>query len=136
MPGETILVVEDNPTIRSLVGAQLTDLHYRVVEAEDPAAALETLAQGGIDLLFTDIVMPGSMNGKQLATAAQHRYPDLKVLFTSGFPGSGNGGDGVQLDSGDLLLKKPYRKAELAKAVRQVLDQNAARPQTRRSVGK
>jgi PAS domain S-box-containing protein len=126
--GETILVVEDNPTIRTLVGAQLTQLQYRVVQAEDAAAALERLAQGGVDLLFTDIVMPGTMNGKQLATAAQRRCPELKVLFTSGFPGSGSGGDGIELDSSDLLLKKPYRETELAKAVRHVLDQSAARP--------
>lgn len=130
MPGETILVVEDNPAIRSLAGAQLRELRYRVIEAEDAAAALDTLAQSGVDLLFTDIVMPGSMNGKQLATAAQRRYSELKVLFTSGFPGSGNSAEGVQLDSSDVLLKKPYRKAELAKAVRDALDQTAGSPQS------
>ncbi|MBV8837036.1 MAG: response regulator, partial [Alphaproteobacteria bacterium] len=118
---ETILVVEDSPTIRLLVTGQLRALGYRVIEAEDAASALRTLKQYEVDLLFTDVVMPGEMNGKQLATAARARNPKLKVLFTSGFAGSGGFGDGADLEPGDLLLKKPYRRAELAKAVRDLL---------------
>jgi len=96
-----------------------------VVEAEDAAEALRALKQYEIDLLFTDIVMPGEMNGKQLATAARDRNPKLKVLFTSGFAGSGGFGDGAELEPGDLLLKKPYRRAELAKAVHDLLGPGA-----------
>lgn len=130
-PTETILVVEDNATIRSLVAAQLTALDYRVLEAEDATAALEELTQADVDLLFTDVVMPGTMNGKQLATEAQGLFPKLKVLFTSGFAGSASFSDGVKLDANDALLKKPYRKAELAQAVRCALDQNAGSGQAR-----
>jgi len=118
---ETILVVEDNPTIRSLAATQLRALSYRVIEAEDAAAALRVLQQYEVDLLFTDVVMPGEMNGKQLATTARVRNPKLKVLFTSGFAGSGAAGEGAELKPDDLLLKKPYRRAELAKAVRDLL---------------
>jgi len=118
---ETILVVEDNPTIRSLVTTQLRALSYRVIEAEDAAAALGAFRQYEVDLLFTDVVMPGEMNGKQLATAARVRNPRLKVLFTSGFAGSGGFGGGADLEPGDLLLKKPYRRADLAKAVHDLL---------------
>jgi CheY-like chemotaxis protein len=123
--GETILVVEDNATIRWLVVEQLTKLHYRVVEADCAAIALQKLAQFNVDLIFTDMVMPGEMNGKQLAKAARVKSPDLKVLFTSGFPESVNSSEGAKLGANDTLLKKPYRNAELAKAIRKILDQPA-----------
>jgi CheY-like chemotaxis protein len=119
------LVVEDNATIRSLVATQLAALDYRVLEAEDAAAALEQLAQADVDLLFTDVVMPGLMNGKQLAMEAQRLFPKLKVLFTSGFAGSASLSESAKLDANDCLLKKPYGRAELAQAVRSALDQNS-----------
>jgi PAS domain S-box-containing protein len=117
---EIILVVEDNPGIRSMVAAQLRDLGYRVLQAENALEALEQL-DGDVDLLFTDIVMPGGTNGKQLATIARLKRPDLKVLFTSGFPGAPDCG-GAALEPTDVLLKKPYRKWELAKAIRDALE--------------
>jgi PAS domain S-box-containing protein len=131
---ETVLVVEDNPEIRLLVVAQLGDLGYRAVAADDVFDALEKLDSTGADLLFTDMVMPGAMNGKQLATIAGFKHPGLKVLFTSGFPGTADF-PGTQLEPDDVLLKKPYRKAELGRAIRAILhgdtdDAVAANPAT------
>jgi CheY-like chemotaxis protein len=121
IPAETILVVDDNPDIRQMVAAQLTDIGYQVVEADDAFDALERLETTHVDLLFTDMVMPGEMNGKQLATIARFKHPGLKVLFTSGFPGTPDF-PGTQLEPGDRLLKKPCRKADLARTVREILD--------------
>ena len=120
--GETILVVEDNPDVRRLVLRQLTELGYRVVEAANGLEALSILEGGpAIDLLFTDVVMPGGMTGRQLAEAARSRRPKLKTLFTSGYTE-----DSIlrlgKLDPGVRLLSKPYRKHELAARIRDVLD--------------
>ncbi|HJR23570.1 MAG TPA: PAS domain S-box protein [Dongiaceae bacterium] len=120
--GETILVVEDNPDVRRLVVRQLRDLGYEVIEAANGPQALQILDGGGsIDLLFTDVVMPGGMTGRQLAEAAKTRRPDLKTLFTSGYTE-----DSIlrlgKLDPGVRLLSKPYRKHELATRVREALD--------------
>jgi CheY-like chemotaxis protein len=116
-----ILVVDDNPDVRATVVAQLNGLGYQVREAENAHGALDILDGGErIDLLFTDIVMPGGLNGKELALKARIRRPELKVLFTSGFPGTSTG-PGMSFDDGDVLLSKPYRKDDLAKAVAEVL---------------
>jgi len=118
---KVILAVDDNALVRATVVARLTGLGYRVLEADGPAAALAQLErQQPIDLLFTDIVMPGGMSGKQLATIARTRNPKLRVLFTSGFPGSLLSG-GSELDAGDRLLSKPYRARDLARAVSEAL---------------
>jgi len=120
--GETILVVEDNPDVRRLVLRQLRDLGYDVIEAANGPQALQILDGGAsIDLLFTDVVMPGGMTGRQLAEAAKTRRPDLKTLFTSGYTE-----DSIlrlgKLDPGVRLLSKPYRKNELAARIREALD--------------
>jgi PAS domain S-box-containing protein len=120
--GETILVVEDNPEVRRLVLRQLRELGYAVIEAANGPQALKILEDGAaIDLLFTDVVMPGGMTGRQLADAAKIRRPDLKTLFTSGYTE-----DSIlrlgKLDPGVRLLSKPYRKHELARRVREALD--------------
>ena len=120
--GETILVVEDNPDVRRLVLRQLRDLGYAVIEAANGPQALKILEDGAaIDLLFTDVVMPGGMTGRQLAEAAKNRRPNLKTLFTSGYTE-----DSIlrlgKLDPGVRLLSKPYRKHELATRVREALD--------------
>ncbi len=82
---------------------------------------------GTIDLLFTDVVMPGGMNGRQLADAALQRMPDLKVLFTSGYSEDAIVYQG-RLDPGVTLLGKPYRRAELVAKVQGVLDEQGQRP--------
>jgi CheY-like chemotaxis protein len=120
--GETILVVEDNPDVRRLVLRQLRDLGYAVIEAANGPQAMKILNDGvAIDLLFTDVVMPGGMTGRQLAEAARANRPDLKTLFTSGYTE-----DSVRrlgkLDPGVRLLSKPYRKHELATRIREALD--------------
>jgi PAS domain S-box-containing protein len=119
---ESILVVEDNEQVRQYVAAQLGRLGYQVKEAASAAEALAIVDSGWfIDLLFTDVVMPGGMNGKELADAARLRRPALKVLFTSGYTEDAIVHQG-RLDPGVILLGKPYRRAELVAKVRKVLD--------------
>jgi len=120
--GETVLVVEDNPQVRKVAIAQLGRLGYRVLEADGSPAALAILQAGdAIDLLFTDVVMPGGMNGAELARAARLLRPGLKVLLTSGFAGSA-AQSGTNAEEFRNRLSKPYRQAELAARVRGVLD--------------
>jgi len=118
--GETILVVEDSAALRRIVVRQLKDLGYRVVEAADGAEALDMLKREAVDLLFTDIVMPGKMDGFALAQAAKERWPSVKVLLTSGFPET-KLSDQYEL-AGYRLLSKPYLKEELARLLRATLD--------------
>ena len=118
---ETILVVEDNEGLRRVVVRQLNDLGYRVVEAQDGPTALKILEDAPVDLLFTDIMMPGGMSGYDLAQRATSRWPALKVLLTSGFPETrlnGNGNSPIKMQ----LLTKPYRKDDLADSLRKVVD--------------
>jgi CheY-like chemotaxis protein/two-component sensor histidine kinase len=121
---EIILVVEDNAAVRSTVTGQLASLGYTIVEAENPAVALSLLGDPALraDLLFTDIVMPGGMNGHELARAALALRPELKVLYTSGYSGSALR-NGDRLLEGEHFLSKPYRKDELARKVDEVLRQ-------------
>ncbi|MEQ8487013.1 MAG: PAS domain S-box protein [Pseudomonadales bacterium] len=119
---EHILVVEDDALVREHLIAQLKGLGYRVTGASNGTAALALLAQhADVDLLFTDVVMPGGMNGRQLADAARASRPGLKVLFTSGYTENAIVHQG-RLDPGVNLLSKPYRRQELAAKVRKVLD--------------
>ncbi len=120
--GERILAVEDNAEVRRVVTAQLSELGYLVVEAANGEAALAILERGEvIDLLFTDVVMPGGFNGYDLARAARTLRPDLKVLMTSGFPKTA-AEDERRPSEFQNLLSKPYRKAELAAKIRSALD--------------
>jgi CheY-like chemotaxis protein len=119
----TILVVEDNADVRAVAVRQLTELGYQVVEAAGAKAALEILkGDRPIDLLFTDVVMPGGMTGDMLASEAKMARPGLKVLFTSGFPQATihNGGQALEIVQGSMI-NKPYRKYELARCVHQAL---------------
>ena len=119
---ETILCVEDDDVVRAHVTGRLESLGYRVITASNAAEALILVNSGVVfDLLFTDIIMPGAMNGRQLAQKVAELRRPLRVLYTSGntfgaFDSSGRLGEGV------LLLTKPYRKAELARMVRLCLD--------------
>jgi nitrogen-specific signal transduction histidine kinase len=115
---ETILVVEDDPLVRRLIVRQIKSLGYAtlvVVNVAEAMAILESPQE--IDLLLTDMIMPGSMNGRQLADAALRHRAALKVLFTSGYSERAVIRHG-QLDAGALLLEKPYRKSDLARMLR------------------
>jgi PAS domain S-box-containing protein len=119
---ETILVVEDNAQLRRTAERQLSGLGYTVREADSALPALAILSSGdAVDFLFTDIVMPGTMDGLDLAYQATRLRPDLRVLLTSGFPG-GRSADQRMADSPFRLLGKPYSLGDLAQAVRMVLD--------------
>jgi PAS domain S-box-containing protein len=118
---ERILIVEDDALVRQYVVTQIKSLGYAALEAANAAEALAIIDGGDdIDLLFTDIIMPGAMNGRQLADEAVRRRPQLKTLFTSGYTENAIVHHG-RLDSGVLLLAKPYRKTELARMLRTAL---------------
>jgi len=124
---ETILVVEDNDRVLRAAIDQIESLGYRVIGASDAEAALATLERDvGPDLLLTDIVMPGSLNGYQLAAETRRRRPDIKILLTSGFPGEKAGQPEPDGEECAPLLQKPYRKDQLAKAIRRALDTRPA----------
>jgi PAS domain S-box-containing protein len=122
--GELVLVVEDDPDVRRNVVVMVRSLGYGVVEAQNAAGALDLLdRQAEIALLFTDVVMPGDMNGRELAEIAVSRRPDLRVLFTSGYTENAIVHQG-RLDPGVELLSKPYRRQALAMKLRAVLDRS------------
>lgn len=119
---ETILVVEDDTGILEQLTVQLAGLGYKVVSATEGPAALAILRErSDIDLLFTDVILPGGMNGRQIADAAQALRPGIKVLYTSGYSENAIVHHG-RLDPGVELLSKPYRRTELATKIRKVLD--------------
>jgi PAS domain S-box-containing protein len=119
---ETILVVEDDALVRRYVLTQIESLGYRTLEASRASEALQLIDRSDhIDLLFTDVIMPGPMNGRQLVDAALVRCPGLKILYTSGYTENAIVHHG-RLDTGVLLLTKPYRKSDLARMIRQALD--------------
>ncbi len=120
--GETILVVEDNIELRRVVVRQLKGFGYQAIEAEGAAVALEVLRSRKVDLLFTDIVMPGQIDGFELARQAFALSPTIKVVFTSGFPEAKVNGQFGPLAKAVRLLSKPYRKEELGRTLREVLD--------------
>ncbi|MET4699017.1 PAS domain S-box-containing protein [Constrictibacter sp. MBR-5] len=120
--GETVLVVEDDPGVRRQAVDKLVALGYRVIEASDGNAALQRLAADDpIDLLFTDLVMPGGVSGLAVARRARDLRPTLPVLFTSGYPTS-TIADATGEEPNVAVLLKPYRKAELARLIRDALD--------------
>jgi CheY-like chemotaxis protein len=119
---ESILVVEDDKLVREHLISQLLGLGYQVVGVGSGPEAIEVLTQTqAFDLLFTDIVMPGGMNGRELADQALRLRPEIKVLFTSGYTEQAIMHHG-RLDPGVQLLSKPYRRQQLAEKVRLLLD--------------
>ena len=119
--GETILVVEDDAPVQHTVVDMLRGLGYDVLHADDGASALVLLGTGvAVDLLFTDVVMPGPVSSKELAQQARRLLPELAVLFTSGYTHNAIM-QGGRLDPGVELLSKPYQREDLARRIRHVL---------------
>jgi CheY-like chemotaxis protein len=118
---ETILVVEDDALTRKFVVTQLESLGYNIVSAATGAEALALVDRGvTFDLLFTDVIMPGGVNGRELAEEMAKRRPLLRILYTSGYAQDAIVHHG-RLDPGVALLNKPYRKADLARQIREAL---------------
>ncbi len=125
---ERILVVEDDEGVRAAVVDMLTDLGYSVQRAENAEAALKLLQSGAtVDLLFTDVVMPGTISTRELTRRAQEMFPKMLVLYTSGYTQNAIVHNG-KLDDDATLLSKPYRKDELARKLRSVFTGTARGP--------
>ncbi len=125
--GETVLVVDDEPTIRMLVAEVLDGLGYIALEAADGAAGLKILqSDARIDLLVTDVGLPGGMNGRQLADAARTRRRDLKVLFITGYAENAVLSHG-HLDPSMQMMTKPFEMDALAKRVRSLIEESGRR---------
>ena len=119
--GETVLVVDDEPTVRMLVGEVLADLGYTAIEAADGTAGLKILQSDiRIDLLVTDVGLPGGMNGRQVADAARVLRPGLKVLFITGYAETAAVRSG-HLDPGMAVLTKPFAMDDLAGRIRDMI---------------
>jgi PAS domain S-box-containing protein len=119
---ESLLVVEDDPLVRNYVLADLAKLGYSLHPATNAAEALEMVNKGlDYDLLFTDVILSGAINGRQLVEALRKRRPGLRVLYTSGYTENAILYHG-RLDPGVVLLQKPYRREDLARLVRLALD--------------
>ncbi|HEY6255096.1 MAG TPA: PAS domain S-box protein [Xanthobacteraceae bacterium] len=133
---ETVLIVEDDPLVRNHVTTRLKNLGYRTLEAANAAEAIAIVESGvAFDLLFTDVIMSGLMNGRQLADELARRRSGIKVLFTSGYTENAIVHHG-RLDPGVLLLAKPYRNADLASMIRRALTGPAPQAQVARAARK
>jgi CheY-like chemotaxis protein len=124
---ETLLVVEDDPDVRAAVVEMVEDLGYAVEEAANPDDAAAILKTKPIDLLFTDVVMPGTMKSTELVELARSLRPGIKVLFTSGYSENAIVHHG-RLDAGVHLITKPYKREQLARRLRQLLDEATGGP--------
>ncbi len=118
---ETVLVVDDEQTVPMLVAEVLADLGYNAIEAEDGAAGLKVWnSKTRVDLLVTDVGLPGGMNGRQVADAARVARPDLKVLFTTGYAENAVLSHD-DLDPGMHVMTKPFALEALASRLREVI---------------
>ncbi|GAO40978.1 putative two-component hybrid sensor and regulator [Sphingomonas changbaiensis NBRC 104936] len=121
--GEVVLVIDDEPTIRMLIAEVLAESGYAVIEAPDGPAGLRVLESNAkIDLLITDVGLPGGMNGRQVADAARVHRPDLKVLFITGFAENALIGRG-RLERGMHVLTKPFQMDVIASRIREIIEQ-------------
>ena len=119
--GETVLVVDDEPTVRMLVTEVLQDLGYAAIEAADGAAGLRVLQSNArIDLLVTDVGLPGGLNGRQVADAARVARPSLKVLFITGYAEKAVLSH-AHLDPGMHVLTKPFAMETLASRIKELI---------------
>ena len=120
---ETILVVEDEPVLRDMTHVILQDCGYQVLEAGSGAEALQVWADNAdrIDLVLTDVVMPGGMSGRDLAVKLLASHSNLRIIFTSGYNVEESNTDFFR-QGGSAFLQKPYTRTDLTKAVRECLD--------------
>ena len=119
---EAILLVEDNPDVKEVAGMLLGELGYRVMHVDNASAALATLASGApVDLVFSDVVMPGEIDGLALAQRVKEQYPRVAVLLTTGYTRAANAAE-----AGVPILRKPYRLATLGRAIRHALETRAS----------
>jgi PAS domain S-box-containing protein len=127
--GGTVLVVDDEGDLLEVALAYLTEMGFTALDAKDGASALEVIAQHGeIDLMITDIVMPGGMNGVELVQRALALHPNLRIIYSSGFPAEALAERSMPLVDGPLL-RKPYQRAEFSAIVDRVMKSNYAKPQ-------
>ena len=120
--GEVVLVIDDDPTIRMLVGEVLAESGYAVIEAPDGSAGLKVLdSNARIDLLITDVGLPGGMNGRQVADAARVSRPSLKVLFITGYAENAVIGQS-RLENGMFVMTKPFQMDMLAHRIREIIE--------------
>ena len=117
-------MVEDNDGVRDYARAALEELGYSVLSARDGTDALKLLDGARVDLLFTDVVLPGPMGGRILADKVLQQRPGLPVLFTTGYTRNAIVHDG-RLDAGVHLLGKPYTQQDLARKIRELIDQKS-----------
>ena len=121
--GEAVLVIDDEPTIRVLIGEVLQENGYQAIEAHDGPSGLKILqSDARVDLLITDVGLPGGMNGRQVADAARVSRPDLKVLFITGFAENAAIRNG-HLDAGMEVMTKPFELAALGNKIRELLEE-------------
>jgi PAS domain S-box-containing protein len=126
--GGTVLVVDDEVDVLELALAHLAKMGFTTFEAKDGPSALEIIRQHGeIDLMITDIVMAGGMNGAELAQRARILYPDLKIIYSSGFTAEALTEKAISLVDGPLL-RKPYQRAEFAAIVHRVMKSSIGKP--------
>jgi CheY-like chemotaxis protein len=121
---DTILVVDDDPMIRTIVIAMLEDIGYHVLEADGAKAALALAGSwtAGIDLILTDLVMPGGSGGRETAQRVRGIFPDARVLYMSGYSDDAVIRDGDAFEPGVGFIQKPFGSVELARQVREILD--------------
>jgi CheY-like chemotaxis protein len=122
--GETVLIIDDEATIRMVAMEVLQENGYQVIEAEDGATGLKILQseRTRVDLLISDVGLPGGMNGRQVADAARTMRPALKVLFITGYAENAVVGNGL-LDSGMAIITKPFEMAAFVNKVRELIDE-------------
>ncbi len=117
-----VLVIEDDPDVRELAVKTLASLGYRTLEAGEAGNARAVLdGPEQIDLMLSDVVLPGGVSGPEFAREAKSLYPELKLLFMSGYPAEAVSRSGLQMQD-TVLLNKPFQRRELATALRTVLD--------------
>ncbi len=122
--GETVLIVDDEPSVRMLVTETLADLGYSAIEAADASSGLKVLeSDARIDLLVTDVGLPGGMNGRQMADAARRTRPGLKVLFITGYAENAAIGSG-HLEPGMHVLSKPFAMDRLAARIKTIITED------------